>query len=183
MAEPATEPPKRPNGCPPGQGTVASQPHDGVPTGYIGNPPHERTDALAAKVRENARTLLPAAQVAASCRMSRATLYKYYRAELDQGRAETLSVIAAQEVKVAMSGNSQEIKGEADSRRFVLSRMLGLMTRENAPPESGSDEGDIAAGIDLSRLTPEELIIYGRLSAKAAGYDPDEITFEIADEG
>lgn len=181
MAGVPTAPPKRPNGCPPGQGTVASQPNPGRRTGYIGNPPHERTDELAQKVKETARTLLPVAFVASQCGMAWSTLYKYYRKELDQGRSETLSVIAAQEVKQAMSGPSAEIKGDPESRRFVLSRMLGLMSREPPAPEPEPGE-DPATGIDLSMLTAEELTTYGRLSAKLAGVDPDSIEFEIVED-
>lgn len=179
MVDMPTSLPKYRRGCPPGQGTVASQPKGGR-TGYIGMPQHQRSDEIARKVRENARTLIPVRYVAAAAGVALRTMYRHYREELDQGRAETLTVIAAQEVKQAMSGPSMEIKGDPDSRRFVISRMLGMLNQER-PPEIGP-EGPSDEEIDLSRLTAEEFAIYGRITAKLHGLDPDSIEFEIIDD-
>lgn len=72
------------NGCPSGAGTV--KPEHG---GQIGNPPHERDEEIAARVREFAE-LCNQEETARRSGISLATLHKYYHDDWQAGADATI---------------------------------------------------------------------------------------------
>lgn len=138
--------------------------------GRIGNPPHVKTPELIEQVTALARALVGQREIAALTGINRSTLQAHYREEMDKGRSEVLAAIAAQEVKAAIDGD-HTAKGSAESRRFVLVRNLW---NKQLVEHSGPDGGPIEV-VDLTRLSKEELELYGRLAARAEGLDPDTI--------
>lgn len=158
-----------------------------APKGPAFRKAHERDDRIAAEVKNYAK-MFPAAGerlIARKLGISRKVLRNHYMPELELGRFELIASLASQEIMLAMdaaaakpgpNGEEPKVKGCPYARRNVLNKMGGW----GAPGAAfdSEDEGDrpAASGIvDLSKLTREEKVLYGRLAAKLAGVDPDSI--------
>jgi hypothetical protein len=168
------EAPER-RGTPPGAGIVA--PAHG---GRIGNPPFVPTEDQRRQVRALAQVFPPAAQryIAVKMGISETTLKKHFRDDLDIGRADMLATVGAQFINAAIDANNPLSKGDRDAQKFILARLAGW---SNKVELSGKDGGPVET-VDLSRLSDKELAEYGRISAIAAGLDPDVIVaIPIAD--
>lgn len=125
-------------------------------------PPHERTD-------ENARLveILTAAgedqpTIADFLGITRWTLRKYYRDELDNGAARFLA-------KLKVTALSKALAGDPQMLRFVLNVRSGW--REQSKTElTGKDGAALNVGLypvlDLSALSDKELEQYVALEAK-----------------
>jgi hypothetical protein len=153
----------RPNGVQPGQGT-----HPGFGGGgMIGQRPHIPTDETRAEVRRLAKVVSQDA-IAAIMDVSIETIRRHYKKEFDQGKAEAVAKLGAEVLTQALNGDKR-------SRNFYL-RTQGARYGWSSKIEITGKEGGPIETVDLSRLTDEQLEEYGRLSAIAAGSDPDAIT-------
>lgn len=162
-------------GAPKGAGTVT--PAHG---GRIGNPPFVPTDEQRSRVRTLAQTHPEHSnhRIAIQLGISRATLERHFRDDIDLGRAQMISAIGAQMIQRALRGNdalgadgNPLCPGDLDAQKFILARLGGWSTKIE---HTGKDGGPIAT-VDLSNLSDEELEAYGRLSAIAEGVDPEEV--------
>lgn len=133
------------------------------------HPDHVKTPETIEMVTNLARSLVGIREIAALVGVGVSTIQRHYHAEYTLGRSQTLSSASAKYVKLALNG--ERPAGDPDALKFVLARNLWNAQRLE---HTGKDGGPIEF-IDLSRLTAEELELYGRLSAKAEGLDPDGI--------
>ncbi len=109
--------------------------------------------------------------------ISVSTLRRQYQPEIDSGRAKLLIAVGSGIIRLAMDGDAKGpdgkpiVKGNHEMMRFIMARLGGwAQNLEITPVGTGSAEH-----IDLSRLNADQLETYGRLSAIAAGVDPDSI--------
>lgn len=171
-------------GTPPGAGTIT--PAHG---GKIGNPPFVPTDEMRQEVRTLAKAfpLHGEHHIAQLVGIGRSTLRDHLGEEMKIGRAEMLAVIAAQMIQRAIDANAVGpdgtliAKGDLDAQKFVLARLGGWTTKVDigTPGMPGGGAPRREDEPDLSRLTDEELELYGRLAAKAEGLDPDIIVNRV----
>jgi hypothetical protein len=176
MAESAE---KRPHGTPPGQGTVTP-----LHGGRIGNPPYVRDEAIAQRVRVEAKLFPPAGErlLARRLGITAKILRDHYGPELELGRGELIASLASQEIALAMDaaagqpkdGNAPVAKGDPNARRWVLTKMGGWINK-SIHEHSGPDGAPIQHEVDLTKFSAEDLTNYGRLAAIHAGVDPDTI--------
>lgn len=145
----------------------------GAPPGHFGNPAFVPTDEQRQKVRTLAKAFPPAAEhyIARLMGIHRTTLREHFADDLELGRAEMLAAVASQFINRALDAAAPTAKGDSDAQKYILARLGGWSSKVEL---SGRDGGPIEH-VDLSRLSPEDLANYGRLSAIAAGVDPDSI--------
>jgi hypothetical protein len=144
----------------------------GAPAGQFGNPPFEPTEEQREKVRTYAKTFPEHSnhRIAILLGISRSTLEKHFRHDLDLGRAQMLAAVGAQVINAAMNAESETAKGDRDLQKFILARLGGWSTKVEM---SGKDGRPIET-VDLSGMSKAQLREYGRAAAVAAGLDPDE---------
>lgn len=163
---------KRGRGCPPGAGTIESQPLIGYGPermGLIGNPPHEVTQENRDKIRLLAK-IGSRETVAEAMGFSRWTLTKYYDEDFKAGEREAVNAVKTKVLSQALEGNMNAAK--------TFLQMKGELKRHTVV--SAPDGGPVQI-VDLTRLNEKQLEQYGRLSAIAAGLDPDGIIIEPLD--
>lgn len=151
----------------------------GAPPGRFGNVAFVPTDEQRQKVRTLAKTFPEHSnhRIAILVGVSRSTLEKHFREDLDYGRAEMLASVGAQVINAALDSENASAKGDRDLQKFILARLGGWSTKVE---HSGKD-GRPIEHVDLSRLSPEQLDAYGRLAAIAEGQDPDEVVGSASD--
>jgi len=161
---------------------VKTRPDDrrGAPPGHRGQPPFVPTE----EQRKMARTLAQAIPVtgehliAAKMGISRSTLRRHFADDMLIGRAEVIASIGAQMINRALDATKTApdgtllAKGDIEAQKFVLARMGGWTTKVEVGDKSAAPYG---GGVDLSRLSDEQLEEYGRLAALAEGLDPEEV--------
>lgn len=161
-------------GTPAGAGTVEAR--NG---GRIGNPPYAPTDDSRSRVRTLAQVHPEHSnhRIAAQLGISRSTLERHHREDIDFGRAQMISAIGAQMIQRALKGNDAVdaegnplCPGDIDAQKFILARLGGWSTKIEMTGKGGAP----VEMIDLSGMTPEALREYGRQAAIQAGLDPDE---------
>lgn len=136
MNFPATIPEKRPEGCPPGQGTIV--PAHG---GRIGNPPYDPEPN-----RELIRRLnqtLPVELIADVIGVSYSTLYRHHRQDLAESKAALVEELGKSVLLKARNGDNDMLK-------FYLARHGGWDKRERHE-HTGANGGPIQH-VDLARL-------------------------------
>lgn len=144
----------------------------GAQPGSFGNVAFEPTDQQRADVLTYAKTFPEHsnAKIAILIGVSRSTLEKYFRHELDLGRAQMLAAIGAQMINRAMDKDAPTAKGDLDAQKFILARLGGWTTKV----EMSGKDGRPVEVVDLTGLSPAALREYGRQAAIQAGLDPDE---------
>lgn len=161
-------------GTPPGAGTI--EPSHG---GRIGNPPHVPTEETRARVRVLAQSISEYANhlIAADIGISRQTLDRYYKGDIDRGRAGMVAAAGAQLISKALRGDDAVgpdgkllAPGNLEALKFLLARRGGWTTKV----EMTGRDGRPVETVDLSNMTVEALREYGRQAAIQAGLDPDE---------
>lgn len=85
---------------------------------------------------------------------------RFYAEDFDAGLAHCEQQLRAKLFAQGLAGNVH-----------AISKYFDLVEPIEQPVRSPT-------GIDLSRLTHEELLLYGQLAAKAQGIDPDSILIE-----
>lgn len=145
----------------------------GAPPGHFGNVPFVPSDEQRQQVRTYAKTFPEHSnhRIAILMGISRSTLEKHFRADLDLGRAQMLAAVGAQVINAALNAEAETAKGDRDLQKFILARLGGWSTKVE---HSGKD-GRPIEHVDLSRLTPEQLEQYGRIAAIAEGMDPEDV--------
>lgn len=165
--EPEKKTKRKGPGCQPGQASMP-QPHGGA----IGIAPHVVTDENRDKVLQYAR-VMNQDMIAAALDLSVDTLQRHYRKELDAGRREAVAAVGAKLLSRALAGHP--------ACMIYYLKTQGKWTQRI---EHVGADGKPIEFIDLSRLSDEELDLYGRLAAKVAGIDPDDATeFDSISEG
>jgi hypothetical protein len=144
----------------------------GAPKGHSGNVAFEPTDEQRAQVLTYAKTFPENSnhRIAILIGVSRSTLEKYFRHELDLGRAQMLAAVGAQVINAALDAENKTAKGDRDLQKFILARLGGWSTKV----EMGGKDGRPIETVDLSGMSPAALREYGRAAAVAQGLDPDE---------
>lgn len=151
----------------------------GAPAGHFGNVAHEPTEASRARVRTLAQVFPEHSneKIAIQLGISRSTLEKHYRHDLDLGRAQMLASVGAQMIQRALKGDDAVgedgkplAPGNIEAQKFILAR-LGQWTTK---VEMTGKDGRPIETVDLSGMSKAELREYGRAAAIAAGLDPDE---------
>jgi hypothetical protein len=140
----------------------------GKPLGEPGRgvKPFEPTDAQREQVKTLAK-VVDVPQIATIMGISKATIERHFRAELDLGQAEAVSLVGAGLLRKAL-------KGDGPSMRFFLSTR-GKGAYSKRVEVTGADGGPmVSAHADLGKLTDEDLEAYGRLARIAAGLSPDD---------
>jgi hypothetical protein len=151
----------------------------GAPAGRFGNVAFVPSDEQRAKVRTLAKTFPEHSnhRIAILVGVSRSTLEKHFREDLDYGRAEMLASVGAQVINAALDSENASAKGDRDLQKFILARLGGWSTKV----EMSGKDGRPIEHVDLTRLSPEQLDAYGRLAAIAEGKDPDEVVGSASD--
>lgn len=141
--------------------------------GRRGNLPFQPTEEQRLKARTLAKAFPPAGEymIARMMGISRDTLRRHFADDMEMGRAELIASVASQVIARALNANAESAKGDLKAQMKVLEKLGGWNTRVEL---TGRDGGPIEH-VDLSRLNAEQLEQYGRLSAIAAGMDPDLI--------
>lgn len=98
-------------------------------------------------------------------------LSTYYRDVYEQGRDEAMSGVLGKLLAQAMAGNANAANKWAELMGLKPAGKVELTGKDGGPIEH----------IDLSRLSAEELELYGRLAAKAEGLPPDALIVEPID--
>ena len=131
------------------------------------------------KVRTFAQTIPEHSneQIAILMDMSRSTLEKHFRRDLDLGRAQMVAAVGAQVIQRALKGDDALddkgkpiAPGNLQAQFFILARRGGW----SAKVEHHGKGGGPIETVDLSGMTPAALREYGRQAAIAMGLDPDE---------
>lgn len=135
-----------------------------------GRPPHEPTPELRLQIKTLAR-LVGLEGIAEHVGLSVETINKYYRTEFEEGRSEAIIGVKGKLLTQAMAGNVNAI--------WKYLHMQGEIKPQRVE-HTGRDGGPIQH-VDLSRLSAEQLELYGRLAAIAEGLDPDAIIVERID--
>lgn len=178
-SEEAPRPDRR--GTPPGDQTKPKgQRREGTEhEGKSGNIGYARTDEVAARVRTLAQTVPEHSNenIAIQLGISRSTLEKYYRQDLDLGRAQMVSAVASQVIQRAIHGDDARnaegkllAPGNLQAQFFILARRGGW----SAKVEHAGKGGGPVEVVDLSGLSAAAFREYGRQAAIAQGLDPDE---------
>ncbi|MEJ7831318.1 MAG: hypothetical protein WKF79_00245 [Nocardioides sp.] len=159
---------------PPDGPQTGKRPDDarGAPPGRFGNVPFVPTEEQRREVRTYAKTFPVHGEhhIATLIGVSRDTLRRHFKDDLDLGRAQMLAGIGAQVITRAMDAGAATAKGDLDAQKFILARLGGWSTKV----EMTGKGGGALETVDLSGMTPAALREYGRQAAIAAGVDPDE---------
>lgn len=141
--------------------------------GRAGNLPFQATEEQRLRVRTLAKAFPEHTNkyIALLMGFSESTLKKHFRHDLDYGRAEMGASIAAQVISAALDANAPTAKGDRDLQKFVLARRFGWSTAKEEEDKRGQTPGVV----DLSKLSKEDLALYGRLAAIAEGLNPEEV--------
>lgn len=151
----------------------------GAAPGQKGQQPFVPTEAMRQRVRTLAQTVPDHSNetIAVQLGISRSTLEKHFRHDLDLGRAQMVTAVGAQFIQRALHGddavNAEGKKlapGNLEAQKFILARRAGWSAKVE---HSGKGGGPIET-VDLSGMTAAALREYGRQSAIAQGLDPDE---------
>ncbi len=110
-----------------------------------GRPPYQRNEADAARIERMAAYGINHDQIAAIVGISDETMRKYYREELDLGKAKTVARVADSLVEVAMSGDVQ-------AQKFFLSARGGWAEKQQQEL-SGSVE---VRGLQVEFVKPRD---------------------------
>jgi hypothetical protein len=177
------EPPERKDrrGAPPGDPSKPkNHKRDGTEAqGRRGNLPFAPTEAQRQKVRTLAQTIPEHSNdsIAILMDVSRSTLEKHFRRDLDLGRAQMVSAVGAQFIQRALHGDEATnaegkllAPGNLEAQKFILARRAGWSAKVE---HSGKGGGPLEV-VDLSGMTAAALREYGRQAAIAQGLDPDE---------
>jgi hypothetical protein len=148
---------RRPNGCPPGR-AVLRPPHGGA----IGNPPHERTDAMADLIMKCRRANCTVDETAAMVGVSKDTLYEHYRGELELSKKLI-------NVEVVDSLISNALGGNVAAQIWWTKVQMGW-TEKVVHEHSGADGGPIITEQQQQTSAVEERLagIRKRLAGAAA---------------
>lgn len=146
--------------------------------GRRGNSPFEATDEQRAKVRALAKAFPENSNsgIAILLGISRETLEKHFRHDLDYGRAEMIAAIGSQMVNRAINAEAVDAegksltKGDLDAQKFVLARRASWTTKVEVTPKDET-ESEIT---DLSGFSDEQLALYGELARTAQGWTGDD---------
>lgn len=113
-----------------------------------GRPPHEPTDAERRQVESMAGYGIPAADIAMSLQISRPTLLKHYRRELDMGHIKANSAVAQSLFKKATGDGSQSVTAAI----FWAKTRMGW--KETTAHEHSGPDG---AAIEVKADIPDDL--------------------------
>jgi DNA-binding CsgD family transcriptional regulator len=151
----------------------------GARPGQHGQQPFVATEAQRQRVRTLAQTLPEQSNegIAIQIGISRSTLEKHFRHDLDLGRAQMVSAVAAQLIQRALKGDDalgEDGKpiapGNLQAQMFILARRANWSSKV----EHGGKGGGPIEVVDLSGLSAAALREYGRQAAIAQGLDPDK---------
>ena len=147
----------------------------GAPKGRFGQPAFVPTEDQREKVRTYAKVFPVHGEhyIARLIGVSRDTLRRHFAEDMELGRAQMLAGIGSQMINRAQNADAETAKGDLDAQKFILARLGGWTTKVEIGDRAREPFG--GPGPDLSRLSHEELLEYGRLSAIAEGLDPEEV--------
>lgn len=126
-------------GCPPGEGTVETK-----SGGMIGNPPYVPTDMERRFVVEHA-CKKGRVWTAVQLGIDRATLYRHYKAEIEQSKANACAMIGSSLFEKALAGDG------ASQRFFLITQGNGEWSPKVKHEHSGPDGGPMRH-VDLTSI-------------------------------
>lgn len=163
-------------GCPKGKATIAGGPgaKNGATAskGRIGNPPHVPTPELRRIAETHAAVGTPHWAIAAEMGISHRTLSLHYKEELELGLIRMNARVGSGIAKKALDGDS-------DMQKFWMARRGGpawanKQNLEHSGPDGGPISHAVNHGLDLSKLSVDELRALKQLRAKAGADEPAE---------
>lgn len=132
--------------------------------------PHVPTDALHARVRSLAKVKTSQGSLAKELGIGLTEFRRHYVEDWDAGREEAKQALITKLLAQGMAGNTNA------AMKYMIAMGMVAPTPKRIE-HTGKDGGPIQT-VDLSRLSAEDLELYGRLAARSEGLDPDAIIIE-----